>query len=84
MRATGLGVRSAGRFTRAFDDIKGWLAAHCPISAVAEFTRVAWRTVSMFAARVADGHFAGVDGLDEPVNISIDDIVYRKDHRYLI
>ncbi|MGC4936239.1 ISL3 family transposase, partial [Gordonia sp. DT30] len=65
------------------DDMVAWLAAHSTISAVAEFTRVAWRTVSAIVERVVDGHFAGVDRLEGLVNIGIDEIAYRKGHRYL-
>lgn len=76
-------ARPRARHTRAFDDMAAWLAAHMPISAVTEFLRIAWRSVSGIVERVVDEHFAGVDRLDGLVNIGIDEIAYRKGHRYL-
>nr|WP_246008013.1 ISL3 family transposase [Gordonia oryzae] len=76
-------ARPRARHTRAFDDMAAWLTAHIPISAVTEFLRIAWRSVSGIVERVVDEHFAGVDRLDGLVNIGIDEIAYRTGHRYL-
>nr|WP_279099461.1 ISL3 family transposase [Gordonia bronchialis] len=76
-------ARPRARFTRAFDDMAAWLAAHATVSAVTQFLRVALRTVSGIVERVVDDHFAGIDRLDGLVNVGIDEIAYRKGHRYL-
>jgi transposase len=68
----------------AFEHQCAWLAAHCPRSAVEELLRVAWRTVGAIVTRVvADGH-ARHDPLMGLRRIGIDEIAYKKGHRYLI
>jgi transposase len=77
-------ARHRGRHTSAFEDQVAWLAVHCSRSAVTELMRVAWRTVGAVAARVvADAH-GRADPLDGLRRIGIDEIAYKKGHRYLI
>jgi transposase len=76
------GRHGAGH-TRHFDDQVAWLVTHTPKSAVSELMRVAWRTVGSIVARVvADGR-AAHDPFDGLTRIGIDEISYKRGHRYL-
>jgi transposase len=76
-------ARHRARHSRAFEDMTAWLAAHCSRSAVEELMRVAWRTVGAIIVRVvADAHEA-LDPLEGSVSIGIDEISYKRGHRYL-
>jgi transposase len=69
--------------TRMFDDTVAWLATACAKTAVVELMRVAWRTVGSIAARVwADGGGAA-DRLAGLRRIGIDEISFRRGHKYL-
>ena len=58
------------------------LAAHCSRSAVEELMCVAWRTVGAIVARVvADAH-GRADPLEGLRRIGIDEVSYKKGHRY--
>jgi transposase len=76
-------ARHGAGHTRAFDDTVAWLAVQCSKSAVCELMRIAWRTVGAIVARVwADterqhDRFAGLR------RIGIDEISYKRGHRYL-
>ena len=77
-------ARHRARHTTMFEDQVAWLAAHCSRSAVEEVMRVAWRTVGAIVARVvADAHRRS-DPLDGLRRIGIDEVSYKKGHRYLI
>lgn len=77
-------ARHRARHTTDFEDQVAWLAAHCSRSAVEEAMRVAWRTVGAIVTRVvADAH-ARRDPLEGLRRIGIDEIAYKKGHRYLI
>jgi transposase len=69
--------------TRDFDDLAAWLVTHTSKSAVQELLRVAWRTVGSIVERVvADGR-AAHDPFEGLRRIGIDEISYKKGHRYL-
>jgi transposase len=76
-------ARHGAGHTRAFDDTVAWLAVQCSKSAVCALMRIAWRTVGAIVARVwADterqhDRFAGLR------RIGIDEISYKRGHRYL-
>jgi transposase len=70
--------------SRGFDDQVAWLVTHTSKSAVVELMRVAWRTVGAIAARVVADARAAVDPFDELTRIGIDEISYRRGHRYLM
>jgi len=77
-------ARHRARHTRTFEDQCAWLAAHCSRSAVEELMRIAWRTVGAIVTRVvADAH-ARHDPLAGLVRIGIDEVSYKRGHRYLI
>lgn len=69
--------------TRDFDDTVSWLATQCSKTAVTELMRVAWRTVGAIVARVSADIDARVDRLAGLRRIGIDEISYKRGHRYL-
>jgi transposase len=76
-------ARHGAGHTHAFDDTVAWLAVQCSKTAVTELMRIAWRTVGAIVARVwADteklhDRFAGLR------RVGIDEISYKKGHRYI-
>ena len=77
-------ARHGAGHTRDFDDLAAWLAVRASKSAVMELLRVAWRTVGSIVARVNADIDATVDRLDGLRRIGIDEISYKRGHRYLI
>ena len=69
--------------TRDFDDTVAWLATQCSKTAVVELMRIAWRTVGAIVARVSADIDARVDRLAGLRRIGIDEISYKRGHRYL-
>ena len=69
--------------TRTFDDQVAWLAVQCSKTAVTELMRIAWRTVGAVVTRVSADLEAAVDRLAGLRRIGIDEISYKKGHRYL-
>ncbi len=76
-------ARHGAGHTRVFDDQVAWLAVAASKSAVMTLMRVAWRTVGAIMTRVADDAMAGVDRFAGLRRIGIDEISYKKGHRYL-
>lgn len=76
-------ARPAARFTRAFEDTCVWLGRDAPKSVVASLMRVDWATVGRMIERVVDEAVGACDGLDGLSAIGIDEVAYRKGHRYL-
>ena len=76
-------ARHGAGHTRDFDDQAAWLAVHVSKSAVVELLRIAWRTVGAIVARVGADVDATVDRFDGLVRIGIDEISYKRGHRYL-
>ena len=77
-------ARHAAGHTRAFDDQVAWLVTNTSKSAVTELMRVAWRTVGAIGARVVTDARAARDPFDGLVRIGIDEISYRRGHKYLM
>jgi transposase len=79
-------ARAGSRFTRAFEDTCVYLAKAAPKTTVAALMRVDWHTVGRMIERVVDEHAASRpgDGLDGLQRIGIDEVAYRKGHRYLM
>lgn len=76
-------ARPGAKHTWAFEDTCAWLAAHTALSVLTVLLRIAWRTVAGIVTRVvADGHDTN-DLLAGLSRIGIDEIAYRKGHRYL-
>jgi transposase len=76
-------ARHGAGHTYAFDDTAAWLVTHCSKSAVRELLRVAWRTVGSIVARVVTDAEAGTDRFANLRRIGIDEISYKRGHRYL-
>jgi transposase len=76
-------ARHGAGHTRFFDDQVAWLVTHTAKSTVCELMRIAWRTVGSIIDRVvADGR-AAHDPFSGLTRIGIDEISYKKGHRYL-
>jgi transposase len=76
-------ARHGAGHTRDFDDTAAWLVVHCSKSAVAELLRVGWRTVGAIVARVGADAAARMDVLSGLRRVGIDEISYKRGHRYL-
>ncbi len=76
-------ARHGAGHTYAFDDMVAWLAVACSKTAVTELMRIAWRTVGAIITRVSADLEASTDRLDGLRRIGIDEISYKRGHRYL-
>jgi transposase len=76
-------ARHGAGHTRDFDDQAAWLAVHVSKSAVVALLRIAWRTVGAIVARVSADIDAVVDRFEGLRRIGIDEISYKRGHRYL-
>jgi len=77
-------ARHGAGHTRAFDDQVAWLVTHTSKTAVVELMRVAWRTVGAIASRVVADAREVRDPFDGLTRIGIDEISYRRGHKYLM
>ncbi len=77
-------ARHGAGHTRAFDDQVAWLATQASKSTVTELMRIAWRTVGSVIARVWDDIDAQHDRFEGLRRIGIDEISYKKGHKYLM
>lgn len=75
-------ARPGSRFTTDFEDLVVWLVTRSDKTTVAAFARVAWRTVGAMCERVA-ADVLDADRLSGLVDIGVDEISWRKHHRYL-
>jgi transposase len=64
-------------------DSHAWLATRTDKSAVCRLVRIDWQTVGRIIERVADEHLSEDDRLNDLFEISIDEVAWRKGHRYL-
>ena len=76
-------ARHTAGHTRAFDDQVAWLATQTSKTAVTKLMRVAWRTVGAIIARVWADIDKQVDRFADLKRIGIDEISYKKGHKYL-
>jgi transposase len=76
-------ARYGAGHTRQFDEQIAWLTTQCSRSAITELTRIAWRTVGAIVTRVWAEIDAAGDRLDGVQRIGIDEISYKRGHRYL-
>lgn len=70
--------------TLAFDDQVAWLATQASKTTATELMRIAWRTVGAIIARVWADIEAQHDRLAGLRRIGIDEISYKKGHKYLM
>jgi hypothetical protein len=54
-------ARRGADHTRDFDSVCAWLVTHAPNSTVAEFLRIAWRSVRAIIARVLEDGWVATD-----------------------
>jgi transposase len=76
-------ARHGAGHTYGFDDTVAWLAVQCSKTAVCELLRIAWRTVGAIVARVWADAERRHDRFDGLRRIGIDEISYKRGHRYL-
>jgi transposase len=77
-------ARHGAWHTRFFDDQVAWLAAACSKTAITGLMRISWRTVGHIIERVTADKAAGTDALAGLRRIGIDEISYKKGHKYLV
>ncbi len=78
-------ARTGSRFTRAFEDTCVWLVRDAPKTVVSRLMRIDWATVGRMIERVvAEATATGADALAGLRQIGIDEVSYRKGHRYLL
>jgi transposase len=76
-------ARHGAGHTFGFDDTVAWLAVACSKTAVCELMRIAWRTVGAIVARVWADADKTVDRFANLRRIGIDEISYKRHHKYL-
>ncbi len=75
-------ARDGARFTRDFEDLVAWLATKTDKTAICRLVRIDWQTVGRIVQRVGD-ELLDRDRLSDLFEISIDEVAWRKGHRYL-
>ena len=75
-------ARPGANLTRDFDDLIAWLATRMDKTSITRLVRVSWRTVGRVCERVVATELepGRLDGL---FRIGVDEISWRKHHRYL-
>ena len=69
-------------FTLDFEDLVAWLAREMNKTAVTRLAKIAWPTVGTIVARVV-GRELDPDRLEQLYVIGLDEVSYRKGHKYL-
>lgn len=78
-------ARHNARHTYEFDQQVAWLARYASRSTVAQLMRIAWETVGSIIGRVmADAIVVNDSRFDGVRRIGIDDVSYRRGHKYLV
>ena len=73
---------TTARFTTRFEEAVGFLVQRCDKTSVQETFSVAWVTVGQIVERVMQRH-RPADPLDGLMAIGIDELSYRKGHKYV-
>jgi transposase len=77
-------AETGSRFTLPFENQVAYLAQRCDKTAVTKLMRIAWVSVGEIAARVVKrGGLTGPARLDGMTVIGIDELNYRKHHKYV-
>ena len=76
-------ARHGARHTRVFEDTVAWMATRTSKSTLEVLLRISWRTVGAIVARVVAENVAARDPLQGLRRIGIDEISYKKGHRYI-
>ena len=77
-------ARHGAGHTYDFDDLVAWLVTHTAKSTLCELFRIAWPTVGSIVDRVVADARAAHDPFEGLRRIGIDEISYKKGHRYLL
>lgn len=77
-------ARHSAGHTLVFDQQVAWLATQCSKRAITELMRIAWRTVGAIITRVWNDTAGGLDLFAGLRRIGIDEISYKKGHKYLV
>jgi len=75
-------ARCGARFTRDFENLVAWLATRTDKTAICRLTRIDWQTVGRIIERVG-GELLDEGRLNDLFEISIDEVAWRKGHKYL-
>ena len=75
-------ARAGSRYTRDFEDVVAWLAQQMAKTPIAGLLRIAWDTVGRIVERVS-AEYLDERRLEGLVCIGVDEISYRRHHRYL-
>lgn len=75
-------ARHRAHFTRDFDDLVGWLATKADKTTITRLVRIDWQTIGRIIKRVGEELIDG-DRLTGLFEISMDEVAWRKGHRYL-
>lgn len=76
-------ARRASGFTRTLEDTIAWLAVRTDKTTVSSLMGLAWRTVGAIVERVSEDARNKADPFAGVRRIGIDEVSYRKGHRYL-
>lgn len=76
-------ARAGSRFTTVFEDQVAWLAVRTDKTTLAGLLKIAWSTVGRILERVAASMKSLRDPFANVSRIGIDEVSYRKGHRYL-
>ncbi len=76
-------ARDGARFTRDFENLVAWLATKTDKTATCRLTRIDWHTIGRIIERVGSELLAAEDRLSDLFEVSIDEVAWRKGHRYL-
>jgi transposase len=75
-------ARPKARFSRDYEDTVAWQAQRMDKTSVAKLVRCSWESVAAIVGRVVAEHINDTR-LDNLLRIGVDEIAYRKGHRYL-
>jgi transposase len=75
-------ARPGAHHTRDFEDTVAWLAQQMAFTPITRLLRIGWATVGRIVARVVSDHL-DENRLAGLVLIGVDEISYRRHHRYL-
>ncbi|MGH8303803.1 MAG: transposase [Steroidobacteraceae bacterium] len=75
-------ARHRARFTRDFDDLVAWLTMKADKTTITRLVRIDWQTIGRIIKRVGEELIDG-DRLAGLFEISVDEVAWRKGHRYL-
>jgi len=77
-------ARHGAGHTRYFDDTAAWLACVTSRTTITQLMRISWRTAGRIVTRVSAEIEAGLDRFAGLRRIGIDEISYKRGHKYLV